>query len=56
MKTHRERAEERRSEKLALIEQQIASGDLTVRKMTPKEAAANPPRPRPEHGRGRKRR
>lgn len=36
--------------------QQIEDGRLTVRKMTAEERAANPPRPRPELGRGRKRR
>ena len=51
-----ERAEEKRKAKLDEMKQQIEDGTLTVRKMTKKERAANPPRPRPEHGRGRKRR
>ena len=37
------------------MQQQIEDGTLTVRRMTAEERAANPPRPRPEHGRGRKR-
>ena len=56
MATPRERADERRKEKLADMQQQIEDGTLTVRKMTAKERAAHPPRPRPEHGRGRRRR
>ena len=50
-----ERAQERRQAKLDDMQQQIEDGTLTVRKMTAEERAANPPRPRPEHGRGRKR-
>jgi hypothetical protein len=56
MSNARERAEERRQAKLADVQQQIDDGTLTVRKMTAKERADHPPRPRPEHGRGRKRR
>ena len=55
MSTAWERAEERRRAKLADMQQQIDDGTLTVRKMTAKERADNPPRPRPEKGRGRKR-
>jgi hypothetical protein len=55
MKTTRERAEERRQQKLADVQQQIDDGTLTVRKMTPQERAEHPPRPRPERGRGRRR-
>jgi hypothetical protein len=51
VKTQKERAEEKRKEKLARIDEQIASGELKVRKMTAKERAKNPPRPRPEGGR-----
>jgi hypothetical protein len=50
-----ERAQERRQAKLDDMQQQIEDGTLTVRRMTAEERAANPPRPRPEHGRGRKR-
>jgi anti-sigma28 factor (negative regulator of flagellin synthesis) len=53
VKTPKERADERRQEKLAQIQQQIEEGSLTVRKMTAKERAAHPPRPR---GAGRRRR
>jgi hypothetical protein len=56
MSTSWERAEERRQAKLADVQQQIEDGTLTVRKMTEKERADNPPKPRPERGRGRKRR
>ncbi|HEY1277389.1 MAG TPA: hypothetical protein VGF25_20950 [Thermoleophilaceae bacterium] len=55
MKTPRERADERRQAKLDEIRDQIAAGTLTVRKMTAEEHAANPPRPRPATGRGRRR-
>jgi len=55
MKTPRERAEDRRQEKLAAIQEQIDAGTLTVRKMTGRERAENPPRLRPERGRGRRR-
>ncbi|MFN2615634.1 MAG: hypothetical protein ABR581_00765 [Thermoleophilaceae bacterium] len=56
MKSTRERADERRQEKLDHVQEQIAEGSLTVRKMTAKERAAHPPRPRPERGRGSRRR
>jgi hypothetical protein len=46
MASQQERQEARRKEKLALIEEQVKQGDLVIRKMTPKERAANPPRPR----------
>ena len=36
----------KREEKLKEIEQQVAEGSLVIRKMTKKERAANPPRPR----------
>jgi hypothetical protein len=52
MKTPRQRAEERRQEKLAVVREQIEAGTLTVRKMTAEERAAHPPRPRPERGGG----
>jgi hypothetical protein len=55
MATARERAEERREARLADVQQQVNDGTLTIRKMTPKERAENPPRPRPEHGRGSRR-
>jgi hypothetical protein len=42
--TPKERAEQKRREKLALIQEQLASGDLTIRKMTPDEREKHPPR------------
>ena len=56
MKTQRERAAERRIVKLAVVQEQIDAGTLTVRKMTAKERKAHPPKPRPERGQGGKRR
>jgi hypothetical protein len=55
MKSPKERQEERRQEKLAAIQDEIDAGRLTVRRMTAKERAAHPPRPRPERGRGSRR-
>jgi hypothetical protein len=49
--TQKERAEAKRREKLAAIKDQVEDGSLTIRKMTEKERAAHPPRPRPERGR-----
>jgi len=51
MSTTWERAEQRRQEKLDDMQQQIEDGTLTVRKMTAKERAAHPPKPRPERKR-----
>ena len=45
MSTPKERAEQRRREKLDLIQEQLAAGQLTIRKMTAAERAAHPPRP-----------
>jgi hypothetical protein len=42
----RERAEQKRREKLALIREQVDSGQLTIRQMTAAERAKNPPQPR----------
>jgi hypothetical protein len=54
--TARERAEQKRREKLALIRQQLQSGALTIRQMTPAERAKYPPCPRPaRRGSGRSR-
>jgi hypothetical protein len=55
MKTHRQRADERRQEKLAAMQKQIDAGTLTVRRMTIEERAEYPPQPRPERGRGSRR-
>ena len=49
----KERAELRRKEKLADMQEQVESGSLKIRKMTAKERAEQPPRPRPERGRRR---
>jgi hypothetical protein len=46
--TPKERAEQKRKEKLELIQEQVDSGELTIRKMTPAERKKNKPRPRPE--------
>jgi hypothetical protein len=46
VKSQKERADERRREKLASIEEQIARGTLTVRQMTPEERKAHPPKDR----------
>ena len=45
MRTSKDRAEEKRREKLELIAEQVATGDLTIRQMTPAERKKNPPRP-----------
>lgn len=54
MKTQRERNDEKRREKLAAIQEQVESGTLTIRKMTPEERAANPPRPQEANRRRRR--
>jgi hypothetical protein len=53
VKTQKERADERRKEKLASIDEQIERGTLVVRKMTKEERKAHPPRDRPAGGRRR---
>lgn len=40
------RQQKQREERLALIKEQVEEGTLTIRQMTPKERAENPPRPR----------
>jgi hypothetical protein len=45
-KTQKDRADEKRREKLAVIREQVKDGSLTIRKMTPAERKANPPKPR----------
>jgi hypothetical protein len=47
MTTQRERAEARRREKLAAIEQQVQDGSLTIRSMTPQEREKYPKPERP---------
>jgi hypothetical protein len=46
MKTMRQRREEKREVQLEEIRDSIAAGTLVVRKMTPKERAKYPARPR----------
>lgn len=53
MKTQKDRADERRREKLAQIRDEVAKGRLTIRQMTPEERAAHPPKPRGGKSRGR---
>jgi hypothetical protein len=53
VKTQKDRAEQRRREKLAQIRDEVAKGKLTIRQMTPEERAANPPKPRSGKSRGR---
>jgi hypothetical protein len=49
VKTARERAEEKRAEKLALVREQVKSGSLVIRKMTDAERREYPPRaPKPK--------
>jgi hypothetical protein len=47
MKTSRERAEEKREEKLEHIREQLANGKLVIRQMTTVERQQYPPRPAP---------
>jgi hypothetical protein len=46
MKTARERAEERRQEKLDAIQEEVQRGSLVIRRMTDEERRENPPRVR----------
>ena len=43
--TPKERAEQKRREKLELIREQLDNGELTIRQMTPAERKRHPPRP-----------
>jgi hypothetical protein len=45
VKSTRERAEEKRLAKLALVEEQVQSGSLVIRQMTDAERQRYPPRP-----------
>ena len=47
MSTQRERAEEKRKEKLKAVEEQVAEASPTNRQMTPEERAKYPKRERP---------
>ncbi len=53
VKSQKDKAEEKRREKLAEIQQQVDQGTLTIRKMTPEERKAHPPRSREERPRRR---
>jgi hypothetical protein len=54
MRTTRERAEEKRQEKLEFVRQQVESGSLVIRRMTEEERKRYPPRaPRPNQHRTR---
>ena len=44
MKTARERAAEKRVEKLQVVRQQVESGSLVIRQMTDEERRQQPPR------------
>jgi hypothetical protein len=44
-KTTRERAEEKREEKLEHVREQVQSGELVIRQMTDEERRRYPPRP-----------
>jgi hypothetical protein len=48
-KTQRERADEKRQEKLEAVQEQVDSGSLTIRQMTPEERKKypKPDNPRP---------
>ena len=45
MKTTRERAAEKREQKLALVREQVENGSLVIREMTEEERRRYPPRP-----------
>jgi hypothetical protein len=47
VKSARERAEEKRAQKLALVREQVQSGSLVIRRMTDEERRRYPPRPVP---------
>ena len=47
MKTGREKAEEKRAEKLEKVREQVRSGSLVIRQMTDEERRRYPPRPAP---------
>ena len=54
MKTTRERAEEKRQAKLAIVRGQVKDGSLVIRQMTEAERQRYPLRPRPSQS-GRRR-
>jgi hypothetical protein len=44
--------DKRREKSVAEFDRQVAEGTVTIRQMTPAERKANPPRERPEKGKG----
>jgi hypothetical protein len=48
--------DKRREKSVAEFDRQVAEGTVKIRQMTPAERKANPPRERPEKGKGSKRR
>jgi hypothetical protein len=55
MSTPQERQQLEREQKLAAIQRQLEEGSLVIRKMTPEERRANPPKPRTARPRSRRR-
>ena len=47
--------DKKREKSVAEFDRQVKEGTVKIRKMTPAERKANPPRERPEKGRGSKR-
>ena len=47
-RTVREQQDKRREEKLKQVKEQVDDGSLVIRKMTPAERKANPPKPAKE--------
>jgi hypothetical protein len=45
MKSSRDRAEEKRADKLNVVREQVESGSLVIRQMTDEERRRYPPRP-----------
>jgi hypothetical protein len=54
VKTSRERAEEKRIEKLESVREQVESGSLVIRQMTTDERLQYPPRPETPASSGRR--
>jgi hypothetical protein len=47
MRSARERADEKRAEKLRVVREQVERGSLVIRQMTDEERRRYPPRPAP---------
>ena len=54
IKSSRERADEKRAEKLENVQKQLDSGSLVIREMTDEEREKYPPRPDPRPDRPRR--